>query len=176
MKILKKILLGMLALIVLVLIIAAFTKKSYTIQREVVIDKPVAPIYEYARMNKHQTEYNAWYKIDPSTKTELRGTDGEVGAVWAWESEETGKGFQTTTALKPNEKIDYEITFIKPFEGKAQTAVTFEAIDSTHTKLVTTFSSTMPYPMNIMLLCNMDKMMGKEMQNGLNNMKQNLEQ
>jgi hypothetical protein len=54
--------------------------------------------------------------------------------------------------------------------------VTFEAIDSTHTKLVTTFSSTMPYPMNIMLLCNMDEMMGKEMQNGLNNMKQNLEQ
>jgi hypothetical protein len=177
MKLLKKVLIAIAAFILLILIVAVFTKKSYTIQREVIIHKPVTDVYDYARMNKNQTDYNAWFKMDPNTRSELRGTDGEVGSVWAWESEETGKGYQTIMGLTPNEKIDFEITFIKPFEGKAANTVSFEAIDSTQTKLVSTFSSSMPYPMNIMLLCaDMDKMMGTEMQKGLNNMKANLEQ
>lgn len=176
MKILKKILIGIAAFIALILIVAAFAEKSYTIQRDVVIYKPVGTVYDYVRINKNQPDYNSWSKMDPNTKMEFRGTDGEVGSVWAWESEETGTGYQTIMGLTPNEKVDFEITFIKPFEGKAANTVLFEAIDSTQTKVVNTFSSSMPYPMNIMMLfMDMDEMMGKEMQNGLNNMKQNLE-
>jgi hypothetical protein len=176
MKLLKRILIGLAAIIVLILIVAAFTEKSYTIQREALINRPVDAVYEYVRMNEHQTDYNSWYRMDPNTKSELRGVDGELGSVWAWESAETGTGYQTIVGLTPNEKIDFEITFIKPLEGKASNTVEFKSIDSTQTKVVNTFSSSMPYPMNIMLLCmNMDEMMGKEMQNGLNNMKQILE-
>lgn len=177
MKILKRILLVVAALIALVLIVAAFAPKSCTIQRDAVINKPVSEVYDYARMNKNQNAYNAWYQMDPNTKTEFRGTDGEVGSVWAWESAQTGIGYQTIMGLTPNQKIDYEIIFIKPFEGTASNTVTFEAIDSNQTKLVNTFVSHSPYPMNIMgLFVDMDEMMGKEMQKSLNNMKAILEQ
>lgn len=176
MKIMKKILLGIVILIVLVLLIAAFTKKSYTIKREVVIMKPAIEVYDYVRFNKNQVDYNSWYKMDPATKIELRGTDGEVGSIWAWDSELTGKGEQQIKALSAGSKIDYEITFIKPFAGKAESTVLFEKKDSLQTRMVNTFSSSTPYPMNIMLLfMDMDKMIGTEIQNGLNNIKANME-
>ncbi len=176
MKILKRILLGIVILIALVLLIAAFTKKSYTIKREAVIKKPAMEVYDYVRINKNQVDYNSWYKMDPATKIELRGTDGEVGAVWAWDSELTGKGEQQIKALNAGSKIDYDITFIKPFAGKAESIVLFEKVDSLQTRVVNTFSSSTPYPMNIMLLfIDMDKMIGNELQNGLNNIKANME-
>lgn len=176
MKILKKILIGIAILIGLVLLIAAFTKKSYTIQREVVVARSPLDVYDYIRINKNQVDYNAWYKMDPATRIEVRGTDGEVGSVWAWDSEITGKGEQKIMALTPGKRIEYEITFIKPFEGKAASSVTFKQLDSTQTNIVNTFSSSTPYPLNIMLLfMDMDKMIGTEIQNGLNNIKANLE-
>lgn len=177
MKIFKTILLVILGIVALILIIAAFVKKDYTLQKEVTINKTNLEVYEYIRMNENQPKHNSWFRMDPNTKTEMRGTDGEVGAVWCWDSEKTGKGEQKIVALTPGEKLDFEITFIKPFEGKAQNSIVLEAISPTQTKVVNSLSSSMPYPMNFMLLfMDMDKAIGTEMQNGLNNIKQNLEQ
>lgn len=172
MKIFKRILIGLLALIALLLIVAALTQKSYTIQRSVVINRPVSTVYEYMRYQKNQIEYNSWYRMDPATQTEVRGIDGEVGALWAWNSQVTGQGEQKTVSMVPNKQIDFEITFIKPMAGKAQNSVVFEALDSNTTKINSTFHGDMPYPLNLMLLfMDMDKMIGTELQNGLNNMR-----
>ena len=176
MKILKYFLLGIAGIIVLVLIIAAFVSNSYTLQKEVTINKPAMDIYNYVRINKNQTDWNAWYKMDTKAKIDITGTDGEVGSAWNWDSEITGKGNQTIAALEPGTKIAYELNFIKPFEAKANNDVTFEALDSTHTIVRNTFIGNSPYPMNVMhLFMNMDKMMGTPMQDGLNAIKANME-
>lgn len=174
MKILKYILLGIAGIIVLVLVVAAFMDKTSTLQKEVTINKPAMDIYNYARMHRNQVEWSAWYKMDTLAKIEITGTDGEVGSAWHWDSEVTGKGDQTIVSLEPGTKIDYALHFIKPFEGVASNIVTLESIDSTHTLVKNTFSSTSPYPMNIMSLCN-DMMIGTPMQDGLNAIKANLE-
>lgn len=174
MKILKYILFGIAGIIVLLLVVAAFMSKSYSLQREVTINKPAMDIYNYIRMNRNQAEWSAWYKMDTLAKTDITGTDGEIGSAWHWDSEVTGKGDQTIVALEPGAKIAYDLHFIKPFEGMATNVVTFESIDSTHTLVKNTFSSSSPYPMNIMSLCN-DMMIGTPMQDGLNAIKANLE-
>ena len=176
MKTLKYILFGIIGIIVLLLIAAAFAEKTFSLQKEVTINKPAIDIYNYVRMHKNQVDWNAWYKMDTNAKINITGTDGELGSAWTWESEITGQGSQTIVALDPGVRIGYELHFLKPFESKASNEITFEAIDSTHTLVKNTFNGNSPYPMNLLhVLMNMDKMMGTPMQDGLNAIKANLE-
>ena len=56
MKILKKILILIVAVIALALITALFVKKEYAVEREVVINKPKAEVFEYVNKNKNQNK------------------------------------------------------------------------------------------------------------------------
>jgi hypothetical protein len=176
MKILKRILLGILGVVVLLLIIGLFTKKDYVVQRDVVVNKPSQPIYDYVKLFSNQMDFNAWLKMDPKTKTEIRGTDGTVGSVYAWESDETGKGEQTLVGMNNAHSLDYDLHFMKPMEGHAKNNISFESIADNRTKVVTRFSGHTPYPFNIMhLFMNMDKMIGDNMQAELNDIKTHME-
>lgn len=176
MKILKRILLGIAGVIVLLLIIALFVKKEYTLERKVIINKPQQEVYDFVRMFKNQDATNPWLKLDPATKTEIRGNDGEVGAVYAWQSEKVGHGEQRLAAVSSPHELHYELHFIKPFEGYGQTDFYFGEAAPGQTKVRNTFSGKMPYPMNLMLLCvDMDKNIGSQLQIGLDNTKAALE-
>lgn len=178
MKVLKIILLIVVIIIAVPLIAALFVKKDYKVEREVVVNKPIAEVFDYLKYLKNQDNYSVWAKLDPAMKKEFKGTDGEVGFVSAWESEkdDVGVGEQEIVAYKEGERVDLKIRFKKPFESKADAYFTTTAVDSASTKVLWGFSSTMPYPMNLMtVLMNMDEMIGKDLEGGLNNMKTILE-
>jgi hypothetical protein len=94
MKIIKKILLLLLALIGLALIAALFIRKDMKAEREVLIRQPKQDVFNYIKLLKNQDNFSKWAKMDPAMKKEYRGTDGTVGFVSAWDSENgnVGKG------------------------------------------------------------------------------------
>jgi hypothetical protein len=178
MKILKIVGLVILGVIALALITAAFAKKDFAVKREVTINKPKQEVFDYIKYLKSQDDFSVWNRKDPAMKREFKGTDGTVGAMSSWDSEnkEVGKGEQTITAVKEGEQIDFDLHFIKPFEGHDHAYFTTTAVDSTQTKVVWGFDGKMAYPMNLMLMfCNMDAMMGKDLQKGLDDLKGILE-
>jgi uncharacterized membrane protein len=178
MKLIVKILLVIAVIIVLILIVALFTKKEYTVQREITINKPKQQVFDYIRLVKNQLNYNKWWQMDPNVKTDFRGTDGTVGFVAAWDSEkkEAGKGEQEIKHITDGESIDWELRFIKPFEGIANTRMTTTTLSENQTKVTWTFHGKMKYPMNAMLLfMNMDKMLGKDQETSLVSLKNILE-
>jgi len=176
MKILKRILLAIVAIIVLVLLIALFVKKEYTVQRDIVINRPVAEVFEYIRFSKNQENYNKWWKADPNSKREYRGTDGTKGFVVAWDSKDNsvGAGAQEIKNIEPGNRIDFEIRFKRPFEGISQVYMATEPVNDKQTKLTWVFSGKSKYPMNLMNLF-IDNMLGKDMQTSLNDLKSILE-
>ena len=172
MKILKIVGLVIVGIIALVLITAAFTKKDFAVKREVMINKSKQEVFDYIKYIKNQDNFSVWAKMDPEMKKEFKGTDGTVGAVASWDGEKMGQGTQTITAIKEGEQIDYTLHFIKPFEASNHAALTTTAIDSTHTKVVWAYDGKMNYPMNLMMVfCDFDAMMGKDLQAGLENLK-----
>lgn len=178
MKILKRILLFAAILIGLVLIIALFMKKEMRAEREIVINKPKEDVYAYVRHLKNQNSYSKWATMDPAMKKSFRGTDGTVGFVSAWESNnsDVGRGEQEIKAIRPGEKIDYEIRFNEPFESVATSYITTKATGESSTKVTWAFEGKMMYPMNIMrLFMNMDDMIGDDLETGLQNLKGILE-
>ncbi|MEP7322825.1 MAG: SRPBCC family protein [Saprospiraceae bacterium] len=160
----------------LVLIVALFVSKSYSLDRSITINKPKSEVFDYISYLKNQDYFNKWVMADPHMKKDFRGTDGQVGFVYLWDgNKKAGKGEQQIKAIVPGQRLDVEIRFIKPFEGIAQTAIVTETLTEQQTKVNWSMSSSMKYPMNIALLIGIDKMLGKDLQDSLNNLKGILE-
>lgn len=178
MKILKKILFVILGIIVLALVVALFTKKDYAVEREVTISKPKQEVFDFIKFVKNQDQYSVWNNIDPAMKKSYTGTDGTVGFIYAWDStnKHAGKGEQEIVKIAEGERIDMKLRFKEPMEAEDNAYMTTEPIGADKTKVKWGFTGKMPWPMNLMLLCmNMEEMIGKDLQGGLDKLKTILE-
>ncbi|MEO8769658.1 MAG: SRPBCC family protein [Ferruginibacter sp.] len=172
MRIVKKILIVLVSLFVVLLIAALFINKDYSITKEVTISKPKADVFNYIKYLKNQNNYSKWAKMDPNMKPTFTGTDATVGFISAWEgNKEVGKGEQEIKGITDGERLDYEIRFKKPMESVAQANMTTTALNENQTKVTWTFAGHMPYPFNLMRLFGMEKMVGNDLQTGLDNLK-----
>ena len=178
-KIVKVTGLILLSLVVIMLLIAAFVKKDYAVERSITLNLPNQVVYDYVKYLKNQNSFSVWAKIDPNMKVEFRGTDGTVGFVSAWDSpvKEAGKGEQEIIKMEEGKRIDYEIRFLEPMKSTDYAYIVFDSVNDSTTNVVWGFFGKMKYPMNTMLLfMDMDKMLGKDLDGGLHNLKAILEQ
>jgi hypothetical protein len=168
----------LLCFVALILVVAAVVKKEYKVERQATLNKPKQVVFDYVRYLKNQNQYSVWAKIDPGMKTEYRGTDGTVGFVSAWDSQvrEAGKGEQEITGIDDGRRIDYELRFYEPMKSTDNAYMSFESVNDSVTNVKWGFSGKVKYPMNLSLLfMNMDAMLGKDLEGGLNNLKTILE-
>jgi len=178
MKILKTILIAVGILIAVPLIVSLFVKKDYEVEREITIDKPKEEVFDYVKFLKNQDNYSKWATMDPDMKKTYRGTDGTVGFVSAWESDnkDVGKGEQEIKKITEGERIDFELRFFEPFESTEPAYMTTERVSENQTKVKWGFNGHMDYPMNIMMLfMDFEKMIGDDLDTGLKNLKSVLE-
>jgi hypothetical protein len=178
MRTLKKILLVIAVLLAIPLLTALFVKKTYTVEREILIEKPRQEVFDYVKLLRNQDNFSKWGSMDPNMKQEYIGIDGNIGFISSWESDQkdVGIGEQSIINIKDGERIDYELHFIKPMEARAKAYMTTEAVTDLQTKVTWSFSGSMKYPMNIVLLfMNMDRMIGGDLEIGLSNLKRVME-
>ncbi|MGS2741012.1 DinB family protein [Sinomicrobium sp. M5D2P17] len=178
MRILKRILLVLVILIAIPLIVALFVKKDYTVARDIVIHKPKQEVFDYVKYLKNQDNYSTWAMKDPDMEKTYSGTDGTEGFVSAWNSnkEDVGSGEQEIKKITEGERIDFELRFFKPFESVSPAYMTTEANSENQTKVTWGFEGHMNYPMNLMMVfVDFEKVIGDDLQTGLNNLKEILE-
>lgn len=163
-------------LVVLLLLLALLVKNEFLLQKEVTINKPRQEVFDYLKLIKNQEKYSVWVMKDPNIKIVYTGVDGTVGFTSSWESNDknVGAGEQEIKKITEGESMQVEIRFKKPFEGTNQALTTVTALGPNQTKVVSQFSGTSKFPMNIMNLF-MEKLVGGDMQTNLQNMKANLE-
>ena len=116
--------------------------------------------------------------MDPNMIKVYAGNDGTVGFISAWDSKlsDVGKGEQEITKITEGERLDFELRFLRPFKATDYAYMTTESAGDNQTVVKWGFNGKMPYPMNLMLVCmNMDKMIGKDLETGLTNLKNVLE-
>jgi len=178
MRILKGILIVLAVIIGLVLLTALFVKKTYSVEREISINRPEQEVFDYIKYLKNQNSFSKWATMDPAMKQEFDGVDGTAGFVSSWESDmkDVGKGEQTIVGIEENARIDYELHFIEPYETRAKSYMTTDNLSGNETLVKWGFSSKMNYPMNLMLLfMDMEDMIGNDLSTGLANLKNLLE-
>lgn len=176
MQILKIILLVIVLIITIPLIIALFVSNDYNITRSIIINKQQQEVFDYIKQLKNQEQFSKWVMTDPNMKTTITGTDGTVGCIYAWNSEnkQAGKGEQEIKKINEGEGIDVEVRFEKPFKGIANTPIHTEAISANETKAIWGMNGTNKYPMNLMTIL-MSSALGKDLDESLSMLKKNLE-
>ena len=96
-----RILLGIAGILVLLLIIAVFMRKEYSVHREIVINVPTEKVFNYIKQLKNQDYYNKWVMVDPAKKSEFKGNDGTVGFIYGWNgNKDVGEGEEEIKSMR----------------------------------------------------------------------------
>lgn len=168
----KKIALGVVALLVIVLGLAAMQPDTFRVQRVATIQAPPEKIMPLISDFRNWPQWSPWEKLDPAMNRQYSGAPQGVGAVYAWNgNKEVGAGRMEITGLTPPNKVAINLVFLEPFESHCVTDFTLDPKDNG-----TTVTWTMSGPSNFMtklmgLFSSMDSMIGKDFEAGLASMK-----
>lgn len=164
-------------LVLLLMVFYWLAPSHYDVSRSIEISRPSGYVFEYLRFLKNQDQWSPWGKKDPQMKKKFTGTDGEVGAVSRWEgNKEVGTGEQEITRIEVGRRIETELRFLKPWKSTSNAYMEVAPISERRTMVRWGFSGKNGFPMRIlMLFMSMDKMIGKDFEAGLSDLKTLLE-
>lgn len=179
----KYVLIVIIGTIALFLTIGLFTPKSFSVEKEIEIALNEASTFNYLKQLKNQDNYSVWSSMDANMVKEYSGKDATVGFISKWESgiKEVGKGEQEIISISEKSKnsknkIELEIRFIEPFQSNYNAYLSTDSIDLNKTKVTWGFKGRMEYPSNLFLLfMDMEHVLGPDLQQGLSNLKLELE-
>jgi len=175
MKILKKILLVLLALIALLLVIAVFLPSKYHVQRRIVIQARPDAIFPWVNNPRKWPDWTAWTKDrDPSLTFSYEGPEEGSGAISKWDGKKTGNGMMTITESDPKMGVKYDLSFE---HGKYKSAggLTFEAEGDSTNVTWADDGELGSNPIGRYFGLAMDHMIGPDFEQGLKKLKQKVE-
>ncbi len=113
MKIIRKLMVAMLALLVLLVVIGLFLPQQATMRRDILIKASPAQIYAVLVNPRDFNKWSPWADIDPDAKYTYFGADTGVGAGMRWSSDDAhvGTGSSKIIQVDPNRRVRLELDF-----------------------------------------------------------------
>jgi hypothetical protein len=171
MKIVKRILIGLVAVIAGIFIVAATRPNTYTVERSLKMNATPEKIFPYLISFKKGLEWSAWEKTDKDVKRAFTGPESGMGAVYEFEGEKSGHGKLSFKSIVPNELVKMDLTFYKPMQGSND--VTY-SLKKEGDETVMKYHMTGPAPIIariIWLFADMDKFMGDKFNQSMQSLK-----
>jgi len=169
---LKKILVGLAALLLLFVGVVATRPAEFTVTRTATM--PASPDIVFAQVNDFHlwSAWSPWERLDPNMKRTYSGAESGVGAVYGWTgNDDVGEGRMTLEESKPSELARIKLEFIKPFAATSVTTFTFKPTTA-GTEVVWAMSGTNNFIAKAMcMFMDMDAMVGKDFESGFANLK-----
>ena len=157
----KKILIGLLGIVVVFAVIVAVQPGEYRIVRSASVSAPPAVVFAQVNDFHNWEAWSTWAKLDPTMKQSYEGAPAGTGAIYSWVgNNKVGEGRMTLTESRPSELIRIKLDFIKPFASTADTEITFKPVDSQTTVTWTMTGHKNFVSKGFCLFMNMDKMVG----------------
>jgi carbon monoxide dehydrogenase subunit G len=116
--------------------------------------------------------WSPYEKKDPAMKRTVSGAASGKGAVYEWEgNKEIGKGRMEITETSPPSRVTIKLDFVKPFEAHNIVDFTLEA-NGDSTNVTWAIHGPSPFISKVIgIFCNMDRMIGKDFEAGLADLK-----
>jgi hypothetical protein len=158
--------------VAVVLVLAARKPDRFSMHRSTAIKAPPEKIYPLIANFRNWGPWSPWEKKDPAMKRSFGGTDGSKGATYAWEgNKDVGKGSMTLAEAEPPKKVALNLDFEKPFEAHNLVTFTLTPKGDT-TEVVWSMDGPTPFVGKIMhVFIDMDKMVGRDFEAGLADLK-----
>ncbi len=170
---LKKILIGLAAILVIFVIIVALQPNSFNVARSITINADPATVYAQVSDFKAWSAWSPWEKLDPKMQRAYEGPTSGTGAIYKWSStnDKVGTGVMTMTESNPNEFVKIRLEFTKPFEGDNTAEFTLKAAGAQTVVTWSMYGPNCVIAKVMSVFCSMDKMIGGEFEKGLANLK-----
>jgi len=170
-----KILTGiMVVLAIIIVVVSFFLPKTYFVNRSILISAPDSVIYRNIADYNEFYKWNSWSKMDTAAAIKITGEIAKPGHLYQWDGKKNGKGQMKITHVEPNKMIDMELKFIDPMESIADTR--FDIIPAEQSNKVTwTMSGKSEGIVSKWMGLMMDKMVGKDFEDGLKSLKKKSE-
>jgi hypothetical protein len=158
--------------IVVVLLLAATKPRIFRVQRQANVNAGPDKLFPYINDFHKWAEWSPYEKLDPGMKRTFRGNASGKGAIYEWEgNSKAGKGRMEILESAPSARISIKLDFIKPFEGH-NIAEFVMAPSGDSTEITWSMHGPATFMARIFhVFINMDSMIGKDFQTGLNNLK-----
>ena len=166
------VIMAVVVLIAAVLIFAATKPDSFGVRRATSIGAAPDKIFPLINDFKHWGSWSPYEKKDPAMKRAFSGAASGKGAVYEWDgNNQVGKGRIEIIDVTPPSRVTIKLDMIKPMEGHNIVDFTLEPQGGA-TQLTWAMRGSCAYMAKLMgLVLNMDKMIGRDFEIGLANLK-----
>jgi uncharacterized protein YndB with AHSA1/START domain len=158
--------------IAIVLILAAIKPDTFSVQRATTVRAPAEKIFALINDFHRWGTWSPYEARDPAMKRSYSGPANGVGAVYGWDgNNNVGAGRMEILETSPPAKIVIKLDFFKPFEGHNTAEFTIlPQGDATDVRWV--MHGPAPFMSRLMqVFINLDRMIGKDFEIGLANLK-----
>lgn len=154
------------------LVYAARKPDIFRIQRSATIDAPPEKIFSFIHDFRQWMAWSPWEKLDPALTRQYSGSASGRGAVYEWEGNtKVGCGRMEIQDTSAPVRILIKLDFLKPFVAHNTAEFTLNGTGSS-THITWAMYGPQSYMAKVMsLFCIMDKMVGKQFEQGLANLK-----
>lgn len=170
MRIVKWIVIVLLALAAILVGGGYLLSPKFTVTRSISIQAPADKVYALVGDPRGWKQWTVWNRRDPAMQVEYFGPPSGAGAGWAWKSQSEGDGRMTFTAAEPGRRVVYDL-FFPDFGTTSSGDFTFVP-EGGGTKVTWTMNGDMgSNPLYRWMALFMDRMVGPDFEAGLANLK-----
>ena len=164
---------GILVALVLILVVLAARKPdAFRVQRAATIQAPPERVFPLVNDFHAWESWSPWDKIDPNLKRTYAGPASGTGTVYEWQgNKKVGQGRMEIKEAVAPKRVTIQLDFLKPFEAHHVAEFTMTPRDG-GTTVTWTMDGRQPFLLKVItLFMSMDKMVGKDFERGLANLK-----
>ncbi len=160
-------------LIAAVLLFAATRPDTFTVKRAASIKAPPEKVFALINDFSRWNAWSPWEKKDPAMKRNFSATTRGKGARYGWEGDKhVGQGSMEIAESVPSSRVTIRLDFVKPFEAHNTVEFALESRGDATTNVVWSMHGGMPFLSKLMsVFVDMDRMIGKDFEEGLANLK-----
>ena len=160
------------AAVILVLILAAAKPDVFRVERKITIKAAPEKVYPHLDDFHLWQAWSPWEKLDPQMTRNFSGPNNGKGSGYTWQgNKKVGRGAMEILESESASKLVIKLDFFEPFEAH-NTAQFDLAKNGDETTVTWAMFGPSPFMMKLMhVVMNMDKMVGKDFEEGLRNLK-----
>jgi hypothetical protein len=144
---------------------------TFSVQRQATIAAPASRVLNEITDFRRWVDWSPWEGLDPNQQRTYTGAASGVGAGYGWQgSRKVGQGAMEIVRVDPT-GVDIKLRFIKPF--KANNDTTFALAENNGQTTVTWTMTGKKLLINKIMgiFISMDKLIGKDFEKGLRQLK-----
>jgi hypothetical protein len=147
-------------------------RSTYRVERRITIGAPPDRVFAEINDFHRWREWSPWEGLDPDLQRDYSGPAAGVGAAYAWSgNRKAGKGRMEIVESSAPGRVGIQLDFLKPFKAHNQVEFRLSG-DATTTDVTWSMTGAKTLGTKIMgIFTSMDKLVGKDFEKGLAQLK-----